>query len=99
MMCAKDDLHKSEPNALSHAQGVSDEALHAALAAAAAADRAGHETEGTILLEILSAVDNYGLFAGYMAGEADLHSQRAAVIASAGGSGKSVGKGGGYSLK
>ncbi|CAJ1365992.1 unnamed protein product [Effrenium voratum] len=48
---------------------VPEELLHRDLAAAKAAALAGKETNGTILLELLAAVDDFGAFAAYMAGE------------------------------
>ena len=60
-----------EVDAWCGAQGVSDDALREALAAASVEAAAGKETNGTILLELLAAVEDYGTFAGYMAGEAE----------------------------
>eukprot|EP00747_Dinoflagellata_sp_TGD_P209067 gnl/TRDRNA2_/TRDRNA2_82497_c0_seq3.p2 gnl/TRDRNA2_/TRDRNA2_82497_c0~~gnl/TRDRNA2_/TRDRNA2_82497_c0_seq3.p2 ORF type:complete len:193 (-),score=45.05 gnl/TRDRNA2_/TRDRNA2_82497_c0_seq3:30-608(-) len=60
----------AEVDAWCLSQGVSDTTLHEALSAAALAEAEGRETNATILLELLSSAEDYGVFASYMAGEA-----------------------------
>ena len=53
------------------AQAVDERALAAALGMAARDEREGRETMATLLLTLLAAADDFGAFAGYMAGEAE----------------------------
>ncbi|CAE7198264.1 unnamed protein product [Symbiodinium sp. CCMP2592] len=52
-------------------QGLPERRLYQALSQAAATAQEGKETNGTILLELLAAAEDFGTFAGYMAGEAE----------------------------
>ncbi|CAE7825841.1 unnamed protein product [Symbiodinium sp. CCMP2456] len=52
-------------------QGLPENRLYQALSKAAATAQEGKETNGTILLELLAAAEDFGTFAGYMAGEAE----------------------------
>eukprot|EP00933_Yihiella_yeosuensis_P082691 TRINITY_DN96663_c0_g1_i1.p1 TRINITY_DN96663_c0_g1~~TRINITY_DN96663_c0_g1_i1.p1 ORF type:complete len:170 (-),score=49.53 TRINITY_DN96663_c0_g1_i1:167-622(-) len=61
----------AEVDAWCLAQGFPDDLLQEALNEAARAEAEGRETNGTILLELLASVNDYGTYAGYMAGEAE----------------------------